>query len=216
MKRKSHNKRDLTGQVFGVVTVVREVSPKLFPSGCEKARVLAECECGTMFVVLSSSLTTGNTKSCGCKAKRLLSERSKTHGLTGTRVYRIWQGMLNRCRNENIVGHHNWGGRGITVCEEWKEFESFLADMGHPPVGFSIERINNDGNYEPGNCKWATRTEQSRNRRTNRIITFNGESLCLKAWADRLKMDQASLSERLSKWPIHAALTKPKEHRHVK
>lgn len=136
--------------------------------------------------------------------------RSTKHGKTGTRTYRIWQAMLNRCRNKNVINFENYGGRGIKVCVRWHTFNNFLKDMGEAPLDRSIERKNNNANYNPGNCRWATRTEQARNTRRNRKITFNGVTKCLTEWAKDLGMDQASLAERLSKWPLQQALTQPK------
>lgn len=130
------------------------------------------------------------------------------------RTYRIWQAMLNRCRNPNQPNFVDYGGRGITVCEAWKQYANFVADMGECPPGYSIDRKNNLGNYEPANCKWSTRQEQNTNKRTTRRFTLNGETKCLKDWARSLGIDQASLRERLETWPVELALTKPKRGSH--
>lgn len=131
-------------------------------------------------------------------------------GRVRSRTYRIWQAMLNRCRNPKTSNYKDYGGRGITVCERWRVFAAFLADMGECPPDHSIDRKENDGNYEKGNCMWSTRHTQTRNKRTNRLITFNGETKCLKDWAVSLGIDQASLAERLRKWPRQRALTETK------
>ena len=210
IRREAHNKRDLTGMKFGLLTVVREVEQRFYPSG-NRTQWECGCECGNLVNVLGNSLTTGNTRSCGCLQKTLVSRRLKTHGMTNTKVYRIWQTMVSRCNNEKATGFHNYGGRGISVCGRWMEFEKFLNDMGLPPPKTSIDRIDNDGDYCQENCRWATRKEQAQNKRNNRNIYFNGKNLCLIEWARKFDMDQSSMGERLDKWSIERALTEPKQ-----
>jgi hypothetical protein len=132
-------------------------------------------------------------------------------GLTDSvaRVYRIWVGMRDRCNNDRSG---NYGARGIRFCDRWQCFENFLADMGEPPTfQHSIDRINNDGNYEPGNCRWATRTEQSRNQRSNTILEFRGEKVTLAEWSERMGIKASTLCVRLYKlcWTIEQSLTTP-------
>lgn len=156
-------KQDLTGRVFGRLTVIC-----LRNEGrLKKTRFwLCRCECGKETVVSKFNLFDGLTKSCGCLHRDELSIISTTHGQSKTRTYHIWQGMHARCTNPNAQGWKNYGGRGITVCPEWKVFENFLRDMGECPPGKSIDRYpNNDGNYAPGNCRWATNKEQAENKR---------------------------------------------------
>jgi len=214
----AHNRKDLTGLIFGRWTVLRFHSIRKYSESNKdkKAMYLCECECGNRGVVCGNSLSQGNSKSCGCLNLEKIIERNRTHGKTGIRVYRIWQAMLTRCRNINVPNYNNYGGRGISVCKRWESFENFLKDMGNPKPNESIERIDNDGNYNILNCKWATKKEQSRNTRSNRKISFRGETLCLCEWAKRLKIDQASLRERLEKWSLKDALTKPKNERFKK
>ena len=118
-----------------------------------------------------------------------------THGCTGTPTYRAWQDMIQRCYNPRRTRYPMYGGRGITVCQRWREsFEAFLKDMGtSPSPRHSIDRIDNNGNYEPGNLRWATAKEQSRNQRRNRVLTYQGETLCIAEWAERLGVAYATL-----------------------
>lgn len=132
------------------------------------------------------------------------------HGFSGHPIFRIWQGMVDRCHNPNNQSYKWYGGRGIKVCRRWRNSpKTFLNDMGERPKGLSLDRINNDGNYEPSNCRWATTKQQMRNYRRNKMITFNGETLALIDWAERLGMDHKTVGGRLrSGWSIDAALTK--------
>lgn len=207
----AHNRLNLAGKKFNYLSIVSFHSIKSYKSG-QKTLWNAKCVCGKELIIHGSSVTKKIPQiSCGCIAHKALSERSKTHGMTDTRSYRIWQAMLNRCRNKNLYQFNNWGGRGIKVCERWLSFDNFFRDMGCPPNGYSIDRINNDGNYEPDNCKWSSKKEQARNTSKNRIIEFNGEAKLLVDWADQLGIDQASLRERLDKWSLEKALTTPKK-----
>lgn len=210
-RRVAHNKINLVGATFGRLTVLSESEPRVYPS-MTRTNWLCRCECGVEVEVLGCSLTTGNTLSCGCLQKKLVSLRSITHAMSGTPIYLRWQSMLNRCRNKDAEGYHNYGGRGIDVCDRWLDFDNFISDMGMPADGLTIERKDNNGNYTPNNCRWATRQEQGVNKRTNRVIEFNGERLCLIDWARRLGIDQASLRERLDKWPLARALTEKRRN----
>jgi hypothetical protein len=154
-------------------------------------------------------MRTGNTRSCGClyveqaRTMNLIHGRSHTPG-----VYSCWSNMMKRCRG---VSDPYYGGRGIKVCDRWHSFENFLADMGERPVGQTIERIDNDGDYEPSNCRWATRKEQSRNQRKNILVTLNGETLCLSEWAERLNINVGTVRSRIKRygWSSAKALTVP-------
>lgn len=205
----SHNAIDLTGQKFGRLTVIAPADAKEYGKERDKKSMfMCHCECGKSVEVAGNSLKTGNTKSCGCLNIDRLKSRAK--GLRGERVYRIWQAMLNRCRNANQPNYANYGGRGIKVCERWLSIENFISDMGRPDEDQSIDRIDNDGNYEPGNCRWASRKQQNRNKNSNRVLTLDGKSMTLIEWAESLGIEQSSLRERLKKWTLRKALTTPK------
>ncbi len=162
---------DLTGQRFGRLTVLAfhdrvERSATLF------RRWMCRCDCGVLLPVVVGALRSGNTKSCGCYKNDALSERKRTHGLTGTPEYRVWQGMLRRCETPTNKNYPDYGGRGIQVCERWHSFEPFLEDMGpRATAGMTIERENNAGNYEPANCFWMPRALQNCNQRRRKDNT---------------------------------------------
>ena len=135
---------------------------------------------------------------------------SFSHGLGGTRLYHIWANMHSRCYNPTSASFIHYGGRGIQVCNRWNNVVNFLEDMGHPPQGMSIDRINNDGNYTPENCRWATQEEQNSNTSRNRYVTWRGREQTIKAWAMELDLNPKSISERLNRgWTVERALTTP-------
>lgn len=141
--------------------------------------MFCRCDCGGTTLSTAHHLRDGASKACGCARKETMRKFSTKHGYSLYRgqqrcVYRSWKAMLQRCRNPNDSNYKNYGGRGIVVCDRWIQFENFLADMGEPPFGHSIERKNNDGNYEPGNCIWATQNVQAANQRSNWHVTFGG------------------------------------------
>lgn len=132
------------------------------------------------------------------------------HNHTGTKIYAIWRGMRERCFNADNKKYKYYGGRGITVCERWRDsFALFLKDMGEPSKGLTLDRIDNDGDYEPSNCRWATRKQQAINRRIRRF-TLNGETLSVAEWSQRLGLKKPALSRRLRRWPLEKALSMPK------
>lgn len=154
-----------------------------------------------------------------CKRKQTIAfyERKKEIDPYVFQTYRIWQTMRKRCSNPRASGYEYYGGRGITVCERWSAFDLFLKDMGPRPTGKSIDRIDSNKGYFPENCRWSTTKEQNRNLRTNKIVSFNGKSLCISAWAEQLLMKPNTLAKRLlAGWSIEKALTTPIKGKPVK
>lgn len=171
-----------------------------------------KCDCGQVKTVKIYHLKDGNTKSCGCYIRGLTSDRNYLHGISGHPIHKVWSGMIQRCFNPKNRAFKNYGGRGVTVCEEWKnDFKAFYdwAIKNGWAKGLEIDRENNNGIYEPGNCRWVTRKVNSNNRRCSHIIEFNGQSKTAKEWAEAYNIPYTCLINRINlyKWPIERALT---------
>lgn len=197
----------LNGMIFGDLEVI-EVSDR---DKWNNMMYNCKCKCGNYKVIRASDLTRGHTTSCGCKISKANKSRS-THNKTNTRLYRIWAGMKTRCHNDNDKGYINYGGRGIKICNEWSDdfekFYSWAITHGYKS-NLSIDRINNDGNYEPNNCRWVTSEVQGNNKSNNKYITYNGQTKSIMDWAEIIKIPYPTLWNRLYKynWTIEQALT---------
>jgi hypothetical protein len=206
--------KDFTPETFGRLTTL---GPKFrLPVGKlgeHKPYQVCECDCGNVMVVVFPQLKSGHTKSCGCLQKQRLTERNTKHSLTGTPEYMVFANMKTRCGNPNIVQYSDWGGRGIRICDRWLDpdtgFANFYADMGpRPSDTHTIDRRDNDGDYCPENCRWATRFEQNRNQRSNVMLTYNGKTQCAADWARELGLPKATVSRRIKAgWTVERALT---------
>jgi hypothetical protein len=192
------------GDVFGRLTVTEEL-PSREVGGRFRRMVRLSCACGGEKTAYVDNLRSGYTTSCGCLQVERLREALVKHDLADTPEHIIWMAMRGRCNNPNNPKHYRYGGRGIRVCEQWdRSFADFYTDMGpRPSPKHTIDRINNDGNYEPGNCRWATRTEQANNRRTSRLVSFDGRVQTLAQWARELGVPYGQLSRKMRNgtWP---------------
>lgn len=208
---------DHTGQTFGRLTVLGKAQK---PEGSNNtfAHYLCKCSCGTVKVIAGDLLRRGNTKSCGCLLKeRQNSKWRKTHGLSHTPEHAAWQQALTRCYNKNSKDYQGYGGRGIYMCDQWRnDFLSFYQDMGpRPSPQYSLDRIDNNGPYSAENCRWATPSEQRNNRgpvRHSKIaVLYKGETRTMASLARQFAIPEKTLRARLLRfgWDLESALTKP-------
>lgn len=194
--------KNVIGKRFGRLTVLRPVNPATLKW------LYCLCDCGTEATVRVDRLRAGSTQSCGCYRSDTLRLRA-THGDTQSAEYNVWRKMISRCTNPKVKHYNRYGGRGISVCARWMSYAAFLADMGRRPSALhSIERNDNDGNYEPSNCRWATKREQANNRRGNKVITFRGVTMTAAAWTVKLGLSRTAIYDRLRRnWSVERALT---------
>lgn len=208
-------RHDLTGMKFNRLTVIRPAES----SKTKETRWICRCDCGKEVIVQSNNLKSGQVKSCGCYRHEKAVKMHTKHGSAKRnekreRLYSIWAGMKSRCYGENEPNFHRYGGRGIAVCDEWKDdfsiFRDWAINNGYSPE-LTIDRIDNSKGYSPDNCRWATSKEQALNRRSNRIITFNGETHSASEWEEILGFPRGTISRRIKKfgWTIDRALTEP-------
>lgn len=178
---------------------------------------LCKCDCGNTRVISTGDLNAKKRMSCGCLRNEMVSERRRTHGLSTSSEYKIWERMVSRCHNPDDAAFDRYGARGITVCDRWRtSFETFLADVGtRPSDSHSMDRYpNNDGNYEPANCRWATDTQQGRNKRNNNLLTHDGKTLSVSEWAEILGITREMIRGRLNRgWDVGRSLTTKPDRR---
>ena len=209
---------DLTGQKFGRLTVIKRAENYTPPCGKTQVQWYCKCECGNFCTVSGTHLKTQKVFSCGCyqkeKAKETATHKFTSHGASKESIYKTWINIKSRCFNTHSERYKDHGGRGITMCDRWRNsFEAFYEDVSKLPnygkEGYSINRIDNDGNYEPNNVEWADDITQANNKRNNRLITFNGKTQTATEWARETGIKRTTITMRLDKygWSIEKALT---------
>jgi hypothetical protein len=189
------NAKDIAGNKYGMLTAIK-------PTHSKNGKVVWQflCDCGNEYSIISTVVKCGSVVSCGC-------HRRRQQGLGASREYHIWYKMIDRCTNEDAKDYKRYGGRGIKVDSRWMKFENFFSDMGEAPKGRSLDRIDNNGDYSKANCKWSTNAEQHRNKSTNVVITYQGESKILTDWAKSQGLRVDTLWKRLkSQMPLEKAL----------
>jgi hypothetical protein len=199
------------GDRFNRCVIICEIAPRISPDGQIRRTVLCECDCGNTVNAILSELKSGHTKSCGCYKRYVTKMRSLKHGQSKkTPEYNTWLNIKKRCYNVNSPDFPDYGARGITVCDSWRNsFENFFEDMGKRPTKtHSIERKNNNLCYSPENCIWATSIQQANNKRNNRIVTYNGQSGSVKYWSAITGINKQTLATRtLRGWCETCAIT---------
>ena len=206
--------KDLTGKKFNRLTVLSKCN---YNNKYGRCMWHCKCDCGKELDLCSNSLLKNNTKSCGCLKMEIIKNRFATHKESKTRLYFVWGAIKKRCYKQNNPGYKNYGGRGIKMCDEWKndyvKFRDWAKNNGYKE-NLTIDRINNNGNYEPNNCRWVNRHIQNSNTRRTHFITFNGEIHTMKEWSKILNIKYSTLANRLLtyKWSIEKALSTPKNN----
>lgn len=203
--------KNMTGERFGRL-IVQHPTEERGSKGEVKWHCI--CDCGNNIVASRKHLIGGGVRSCGClglETKSNQGKKAKRHGLSGTKTHRAWSSMRQRCKPfDKNTRAESYKRRGITVCERWASFDNFLSDMGEAPPGSSLDRIDNNKGYEPGNCRWTTAKIQANNRSTNVLLSLNGQTMTVMQWAENLGVRFGLLSSRIRRgWPISRALTTP-------
>lgn len=184
---------NLKGSRFGRLTVLERAKN----GNCRQVRWLCKCDCGNLHYASTAVLRAGKVQSCGC----LIRDVHSTHGMSGTRLYKIWDGMKCRCYSKSHMHYDKYGGRGIKICQEWREnpasFCEWAMANGYKD-DLTIDRINHDGDYEPNNCRWITNAKQQTNKRNNRMITYKGKTQCVADWIRELNLDKARTYNRIA------------------
>lgn len=209
--------KDLSGMNFNKLTVIDRAPDKISKDGRHRTAWNCKCECGEMIVITSDALLSGNQVSCGCYKKKKLSDMTTTHGKTNTRLYSVWNGIKGRCTNKNMPEYCLYGGRGITICEEWRSnfmsFYTWAIENGYDENAqrgvYTVDRIDVNGPYSPENCRLATQMEQMQNTRKNHNIEYNGEVHSIAEWSRITGIRSEKIRNRVSKlgWSPERALT---------
>jgi hypothetical protein len=195
-----NHRKDISGERFGKLVAIAPTNKK-----ASNGSIIwkYQCDCGN---VIYRPASLRGIKSCGCITRK--------HGKAHTKLYKIWSSMKSRCNNPNDKYYHNYGGRGITVCDRWDKadgFKNFYADVGEPQKGMSLDRIDNNKGYSPENCRWATRKEQQNNTRVNRMITINGTTKTIHQWCDQMGIKYETARRRIDTygWSVEEAILTP-------
>lgn len=197
--------KDYAGQKFGRLLALSLIERA---SNGTDHKWQFQCDCGRLHTTSIKSVRGGHTSSCGCIHSEVLSERNRTHGKSHLREYKVWKDMRARCGNRRNKEYPNYGGRGIEVCDRWKKFENFLADMGVAPAGTTIDRRDVNGHYNSANCWWAPADDQANNKRTTRRITLGGETKSLAQWCRHFGISRSRVGYRLkSGIPVERAFS---------
>lgn len=211
------------GERYGRLTVIGRANDYISPSGKKYPRYLCQCDCGKTKEIDKINLISGKTLSCGCMQKERTSAATKKHGDTDSRLYGVWCAMKRRCYNHAVPEYRLYGGRGITVCEQWKEdygaFMKWSLASGYDPEagrgGCTLDRIDCDGNYSPENCRWITQEEQMNNVRYNHRETYHGETHTIAEWGKKLGIDPQKIRRRMNTqgWSFAEAVEAPSDAR---
>lgn len=212
-----------SGERFGRLTVIERAPDYVTPSGKKYPRYLCKCDCGQTKSIDKINLISGKTLSCGCMQKERASAATKKHGDTDSRLYGVWCAIKRRCYNASVPEYHLYGGRGITMCDEWKDnyeaFRNWATSNGYKEGAVrgecTIDRIDCDGNYTPDNCRWVNMKQQMNNVRYNHYETYNGESHTIAEWGDILGIDPQKIRQRMGKygWSFAEAVEAPQDAR---
>jgi len=191
---------DLTGKKFGRLCVISKGPESKNSIGRKVFKWIVLCDCGNTTMVSSAKLNNSHTRSCGCLQTETMIGAAKKHGMRRSPEYYSWASMKNRCLCETSQSYPRWGGRGVKIHEPWvKSFEQFYADMGKRPPGTTLDRIDNDGDYTPWNCQWASPSQQSNNQRNTRKLTANGVTKTISEWALLLGISRDAIRSRLKR-----------------
>lgn len=208
---------DITRRRFARLVVLGPVAKDV----SNQIKWLCQCDCGGTTITTITMLRSGHTKSCGCWRNESRLTQAIKHGKSNSKTYIAWRNMIGRCCRVTDHAYPQYGGRGITIYPQWRDsfedFEFYVAQLPHyEESGYTLDRIDNNGNYEPGNVRWATAIEQNRNRRRHRLITFNGKTQCSSAWAEETGISRRAIQHRLNNgWDVEKTLTTPSRSRNA-
>ena len=197
------------------MTVIGRANNYVKPDGHKESAWICKCECGKEVTIIRTNLK--RARSCGCSKNQYISESKITHGLSNTKIYRIWRNMKSRCYNPNVTRYNKYGGRGITICDEWRDnFEAFYKwaiENGYSD-GLSIDRKDVNGNYTPSNCRWIAMSKQADNKSNSRLFEYNGESHTVTEWAETTGISRDIIWNRIKRgWSIDRVLSQPVRRR---